>query len=215
VATSPTDTETPNETGHACGLPAGTGRFNIRFMGELTSLLQAVKQGDSGAMDRLFELTYQDLHQVAHRRLQGAMGRGELDTTGLVHECYLRLVQLGRLEARDRDHFLTYSARVMRSIVVDFARARLAQRRGGGQMHVPLATDLPEHASIGEQEVVRVDDMLRELAKLDGRLVRVVEMRYFAGLTENEIATALDVTERTVRRDWEKARLLLFAALQD
>jgi RNA polymerase sigma factor (TIGR02999 family) len=184
-------------------------------MGELTRLLQAVKDGDSGAMDRVFELTYHELHQLAHRRLHASPKGDELNTTSLVHECYLRLVQLGRLETHDRTHFLAYASRVMRSIVIDSVRKRLAARRGGGEMHVTLATDIPDATTFGERELLRVDEMLQELEKLDSRLVQVVEMRYFAGLTEEEIGAALGVTARTIRRDWEKARLLLFSAMQE
>lgn len=184
-------------------------------MGDLTQLLQAVREGDSSAIDRVFELTYRELHRLAHHRLQGSSQHGELNTTSLVHECYLRLVQLGQLEAHDRTHFLAYAARAMRSIVIDSVRRRLAARRGGAELHVTLATDTPDAATFGERELLRVDEMLQELDKLDARLVRVVEMRYFAGLTEEQIATALGLSARTVRRDWEKARLLLFTAMQE
>ncbi len=185
------------------------------FMGDLTRLLQAMKDGDSGAIDQVFELTYRELHHLAHQRLHGASKLTELNTTSLVHECYLRLVHLGQLETRDRTHFIAYAARVMRSIVVDFVRRRLAQRRGGRELHITLATDIPDAATFREQELLRVDEMLQELDRLDPRLVQVVEMRYFAGLTEEQIAESLGLTARTVRRDWEKARLLLFAALQE
>jgi RNA polymerase sigma factor (TIGR02999 family) len=196
-------------------LPGAAERFKIAGMGDLTRLLQAVRDGDSGAMDRVFELTYRELHQLAHRRLHSTAQRDELNTTSLVHECYLRLVQLGQLEMRDRTHFLAYAARVMRSIVIDSVRKRLSARRGGGELHATLGTDIPDAATIGEHELIKVDEMLRELEKLDARLVQVVEMRYFAGLTEEEIGVVLGVTARTIRRDWEKARLLLFSAMQE
>ncbi len=184
-------------------------------MGELTQLLHAVREGDSGAIDRVFESTYRELHQLAHRRLQGSPPHADLNTTSLVHECYLRLVQLGQLEANDRTHFLAYAARAMRSIVIDSVRRRLAARRGGAELHVTLATDTPDAATFSEHELLRVDEMLQQLDKLDPRLVRVVEMRYFAGLTEEQIGTALGLSARTIRRDWEKARLLLFTAMQE
>jgi len=102
----------------------------------------------------------------------------------------------------------------MRSVIVDFARQKQAERRGGDAVHVSLNTQLAENLSAGEDELVRINDALEALQKLDARLVQVVEMRYFAGMTESEIADALEVTDRTVRRDWEKARLLLAASLR-
>lgn len=186
-----------------------------REMGELTGLLQALRDGDSGAVDQVVAITYVELRALAHQRLTRASRPTVLDTTSLVHECYLRLVKLGQLNARDRPHFLAYAARVMRSIVVDLIRARLAQRRGGAGLQVTLGTDIPDAAQASAEHVLRVDEALERLAQLDERLVRVVEMRYFAGLTVEQIAESLDVSPRTVRRDWEKARLLLFAAITD
>ena len=183
-------------------------------MGDVTQLLDGLREGKDGAVDEVFALTYRELRDLAHQRIRRATPVTVLDTTSLVHECYLRLVRLGQLHTRDRAHFLAYSARVMRSIVVDMVRQSLAQRRGGGELHVTLATDVPDRATLGGEQVIRVDEALEELAQLDARLVKVVEMRYFAGLSVQEIAEALGVTPRTVNRDWEKARLLLFAALQ-
>jgi len=185
-------------------------------MGDLTELLQAVREGDGGAIDQVFALTYRELRDLAHGRLKRSSSRHTaLDTTSLVHECYLRLVRLGQLNAQDRSHFMAYAARVMRSIIVDTVRARVAQRRGGDEMHVTLGTDVVDKASVDEHELLRLDEALDELARLDQRLVQIVEMRYFAGLAVEEIAAALGVTSRTIRRQWEKARLLLFASLQD
>src|SRR5262245_21659214 len=184
-------------------------------MGELTELLQAIQSGDGEAVDQVFVLTYRELRELAHQRLRRTHPITVLDTTSLVHECYLRLVRLGQLSASDRSHFLAYAARVMRSIIVDTIRNRLAQRRGGGELHVTLGTDVADSVAASEQEALRVDEALQELAKLDERLVKVVEMRYFVGLSPEEIADALGVTSRTIRRDWEKARLLLHATLTD
>jgi RNA polymerase sigma factor (TIGR02999 family) len=136
-----------------------------------------------------------------------------LDTTSLVHESYLRFVQAGQLKASDRKHFLNYAGRVMRSVIVDFARERLAQRRGGDALRVTLDTGVADSVAEGEVEIVRIHEALEELAQHDARLVQVVEMRYFGGLSEAEIAESLGVHVRTVRRDWEKARLLLADAL--
>ena len=182
-------------------------------MGELTQLLQAMREGEGGAVDRMFALTYAELRDLAHKRVQLSNPVTVLDTTSLVHECYLRLVRLGQLNAKDRSHFLAYSARVMRSIVVDLMRQRLAQRRGGDELRVTLATDVADIATMDERQVLRVNEALEELAQLDPRLVEVVEMKYFAGLSVAEIADALGVTVRTVSRDWEKARMILYSAL--
>jgi RNA polymerase sigma factor (TIGR02999 family) len=183
-------------------------------MAELTQLLEAMRAGDSGAIDEVFTLTYRELHEMAHQRLHRSNRVTSLDTTALVHECYLRLVRLGQLQTRDRSHFLGYAARVMRSIVVDFVRQRLAKRRGGDELRVTLGTDIRESTAVSEEQIMQVDEALQELAVLDPRLVEVVEMRYFAGFTVEQIAESRGVTTRTIRRDWEKARLLLYAALQ-
>lgn len=183
-------------------------------MGDITILLQRAQAGDRSAFDALFEALYPDLRRIAHSRLSRNVRDTMLDTTALVNECYMKLVQSERLQPSDRAHFLAYSARTMRSIIVDFARARLAERRGGDAPHVTLQTDLVDGMPHGEHEILRVHEALDEIARLDARLVQVVEMRYFGGLNDIEIAAALGVTDRTVRRDWEKARLLLAAALR-
>jgi RNA polymerase sigma factor (TIGR02999 family) len=181
---------------------------------DLTTLLQAARQGERDAVDRLCSATYQELRQLARARLSRGTPITLLDTTVLVHECYLRLVRLGQLNVEDRSHFLVYASRVMRSIVVDFARQRQAARHGGGHAKVALDSTLANAIPFPEDQVIRVNDALDELSRVDERLTKVVEMRYFAGLSEEEIAESLGVSKRTVRRDWRKARLLLVAALQ-
>jgi RNA polymerase sigma factor (TIGR02999 family) len=181
---------------------------------QVTGLLDTVGAGDSGAIDEIFALTYRELRQMAHQRLHRSSRVTSLDTTALVHECYLRLVRLGQLPTRDRAHFLGYAGRVMRSVVVDFVRQRLAKRRGGDELRVTLKTDIRDCSAVSEEQIMQVDEALQELASLDPRLVQVVEMRYFAGFTVEQIAEARGVTTRTIRRDWEKARLLLYAALR-
>jgi RNA polymerase sigma factor (TIGR02999 family) len=163
--------------------------------------------------EELFSALYDDLRRLAHQRLRRNEPITLLDTTSLVHETYLRVLKSGTIEASERPRFLAYAARVMRSVIVDFVRRRHAERRGGNDPHVPLDS-AAESVSTSEQEVLRVTEALDELAKLDERLVKLVEMRYFGGFSEQDIALALGVTERTVRRDWQKARLLLSLALQ-
>lgn len=183
-------------------------------MGDITQLIDRAKHGDRGALDDLFEAMYPELRRLAHARLTRDRRNTLLDTTALVNECYLKYASAGRLQAVDRVHFLAYSAAAMRSIIVDFARARIAERRGGDAAHLTLNTELDGGLPTGEDEIVTVHDALIELEQLDERMVRIVEMRYFVGLTDIEIAQALGVTDRTVRREWEKARLLLAAALR-
>ena len=182
-------------------------------MGELTTLISQVRSGSDQALGRLYELLYAELHRIAHARLRHADG-STLQTTGLINESYLRLVKLGQLQVADRAHFLAYAARTMRSIVVDVARERLAERRGGGATELTLDTTLAESLAVDTTQIVRIHEALEELGTVDARLVQVVEMRFFAGLDEKEIAEALQVSTRTVERDWDKARAFLFAALR-
>jgi RNA polymerase sigma factor (TIGR02999 family) len=183
-------------------------------MAELTALIQQANDGDAQARDAVFALLYGDLRKIARARLAGG-GRGTLlDTTSLVNEAYLKLANAGRLKPEDRHRYLAYASRAMRSVIVDFVRAREAERRGGGADHITLDTGVADGVPSGEAEILRVHEALEELASVDERMVKVVEMKYFTGLTEQEAAAALGVTERTVRRDWEKARLLLAAALK-
>jgi RNA polymerase sigma factor (TIGR02999 family) len=178
-------------------------------MSQVTVLLDASRRGDSAALEQLFDLLYQDLRQLAHARLRRSGQFTLLDTTGLVHESYLRLFKAGAIDAQDRGHFMGYAAQVMRSIVVDFVRRRSTDRRGGHVIHVDLDTAGAQAEDSREREVLEIHQALQELSKIDPRLVRVVEMRYFAGMTEEEVADALDRSVRSVARDWEKARLFL------
>jgi RNA polymerase sigma factor (TIGR02999 family) len=180
----------------------------------VTNLILRANDGDAAALNDLFQTLYGELHALARARIRRNARTSVLDTTSLLHESYLRLIERGELKVESRAHFLAYAARTMRSIIVDFARRRQAERRGGGAAAVVLDTDVMQAIPAGEDDVVRVHDALLELEKADPRLVRVVEMRYYGGLTEQEIGEALDITERTVRRDWEKARLLLSLSLK-
>lgn len=186
----------------------------MTWTASITDLIVEAQSGNAAAFDQLFRIAYDDLRALASARLRAGRRDGSLDTTSLVHESYLRFVQAGQLKASDRQHFLNYAGRVMRSVIVDFARERLAQRRGGDALHITLDTGIADGAAQGEKEILRVHEALEALARHDERLVRVVEMRYFGGLSEAEIAESLGVHVRTVRRDWEKARLLLADALE-
>ena len=182
-------------------------------MGELTQLIAAIRAGNDEALGRLYELLYADLHRIAHARLRHANGL-TLQTTGLVNESFLRLVKLGHVDVADRAHFLAYAARTMRSIVVDLAREGLAERRGAGAEQITLGTTLAESLALDTSLVVRIHENLEELGAIDERLAQVVEMRFFGGLDEKEVAEALGVSTRTVERLWEKARAYLFTALK-
>jgi len=157
---------------------------------------------------------YHELRKLAHGRLKRADALASLDTTELVHESYLRFLKAGQVGIKDQAHFLAYAARVMRSVIVDFARERAAKRHGGEDVRVSLDSEVARSVPWGEVEILRIHAALEELAEVDERMARVVEMRYFAGMSELEIARALGRTERTVRRDWEKARIVLMAALK-
>ncbi|HKE45655.1 MAG TPA: ECF-type sigma factor [Steroidobacteraceae bacterium] len=183
-------------------------------MAELTVLIQKARDGDVEAREAVFNLLYGDLRTIARARLAGGGRNTLLDTTALVNEAYLRLAHAGQLRAEDRHSYLAYASRAMRSVIVDFVRARNTERRGGDVDHVTLDTGISDSVPSGESEILRVHEALEELAGVDERMVKVVEMRYFAGLREPEIAAALGVTDRTVRRDWQKARMMLAAALK-
>ncbi|AWV05945.1 ECF-type sigma factor [Marilutibacter maris] len=181
---------------------------------DITQLLGAARAGDRGALDSVLATLYQELHTMARRQLAGQHGH-TLDATALVHEAYLKLV--GRREAQfdDRAHFFAYAASAMRSVVVDYARQRLAQKRGGDLHRV---TDLPEDLEGGlrlDEDTLGLDTALTRLADVDKRLAQVVELRYFGGLSELEIAGLLERSERSIRRDWQKARLFLLASLKE
>jgi RNA polymerase sigma factor (TIGR02999 family) len=180
----------------------------------LTDLLRRARLGESEAFQAVFDSTYQELRRMARNRLRPVRRDAVLDTTSLVHECFIRFANSRELQVEDRVHFFRYAGQVMRSVIVDLARASLAERRGGAAPHITLNTEVAESTPVGEEQILRVHEALDELARLDERLVRVVEMRYFAGMTEVEVAEALGVSDRTVRRDWEKARLLLAKALE-
>ena len=174
---------------------------------EITALLQAARDGDGAALDLAFERVYAELRSVARAQLKRAPGRS-LDTTSLIHDAYLKLAAHERIGARDRSHFLALSARAMRQILVDAFRHRSAAKRGGGEAAVPLIDGLDAASEPGSQ-VLELSDALDRLAHHDRRLSRVVECKFFGGMSYEEIGQALDVAPRTARRDWFKAKAWL------
>lgn len=167
-------------------------------------------------LDALFEQTYGELRQLAHARLRGSSRDAMLDTTALVHESYVRLSKAAPSAFPDRPRFLVYASKVMRSIIVDLVRQRKSSRYGGDAIHLTLTGDAVDAAGLPAHDdyILRVHEALQAMARVDERMTRVVEMRYFGGLTDAEIAAALGITDRTVRRDWEQARLFLAEALK-
>ena len=181
---------------------------------DITGWLEAARGGDRKALDHVLASLYQELHTMARRQLAGQHGR-TLDATALVHEAYLKVVGRQTAQFDDRAHFFAYAASAMRSVVVDYARQRLAQKRGGDLHRV---AELPEEIEGGvrlDEETLGLDTALTRLAAVDARLAQVVELRYFTGLSELEIAALLKRSERSIRRDWQKARLFLLASLKD
>ena len=177
---------------------------------DITQLLTAWSSGDHEARDELFGVLYRDLHRLAHRALADQPNEATLDTTSLVHELYLRLAADFRPLDQNRARFFTLAAAVMRRILIDRARARLAAKRGSGERALTLAGDSPQPATSAEaEEVLAVNDALDQLEQRDPRLVRMVELRWFAGFSVEETAQVLEVSPRTVKRDWHKARALL------
>ena len=183
-------------------------------MANLTELIKQVGDGSREARDALFAAAYTELRKLARSRLRDGGRNAVMDTTALVHESYLRLLKVGQLRVEDRRAFFAYSSKVMRSVIIDSVRERQAERRGGDLVEMTLDTQIAANLPAGEAEVLNVHDALLALEEAEPRLAKVVEMRYFGGYSEAEIAEALDLNERTVRRDWEKARLLLMASLR-
>jgi RNA polymerase sigma factor (TIGR02999 family) len=181
---------------------------------EITQWLGAARDGDRAALDRVLGTLYDELHAMARRQLAGQQEQ-TLDATALVHEAYLKLIGSHGAQFGDRAHFFAYAATAMRSVVVDHVRQRLAQKRGGGLERVTSIPEDGEGAIRLDEELLALDSALDRLAAIDPRLAQVVELRYFGGLSELEIAALQDRSERSIRRDWQKARLFLLASLDD
>jgi RNA polymerase sigma factor (TIGR02999 family) len=210
-------------------LPAERPAANLRFPlfltprfaamhrsppGDITDLILEARHGNRNALDQLFPLIYEELRRVAHRALHRERASHTLSTTALVHEAYLRLVDQERASWNDRAHFLALAATAMRRILVDYARRQKRLKRGG----VRRAVTLDDAMLVADQRadtLLALDEALSGLGTLNQRLSRVVECRFFGGLTTEETAAALQVTTRTVERDWQKARAWLYAQLRD
>lgn len=178
----------------------------------ITELLLELRSGASDAQERLFPLVYDELQRIARCHLARESSNSFLESSDLVHEAYIRLVDQTRVEWRDRNHFYAVASRAMRHVLVDLARRRQAAKRGGGRRPVPLE----EGVATVEQRadaLIALDEALERLERVDARLCRVVEYRFFGGLSEVEMAAALGVTDRTVRRDWIRAKAWLYREL--
>jgi len=177
---------------------------------EITRLLAGLHDGRPDALNALFPLVYADLRDLARRQLRGA--RGTLNTTAVVHEAYLRFAANEGVTAKDRAHFFALAARAMRQIVIDHARRHLAKKRGGGAARTELG-DAVVAVESRAGELLDLHAALARMETLDARLGRVVELRFFAGLSVEEAAEALDVSPITVKRDWRKAKAFLYREL--
>ncbi|MBX3291777.1 MAG: sigma-70 family RNA polymerase sigma factor [Acidobacteria bacterium] len=181
---------------------------------EITRLLLKWRGGDPNALDDLMPAVYRELRRIAHNYMRRQNAGHSLQTTALINEAYLRLIDSEKVNWQDRDHFFAICSQLMRRILVDSARRRLSQKRGGARMEVTLddavAADVGQHA-----DVVALDYALKRLAALSPRQSQIVEMRYFGGLTEDQIAETLGISARTVRRDWTVARAWLYRELSD
>lgn len=180
--------------------------------GEFTELLAACSDGDAEAFDRLIPLVYGDLKAIAHRRLRTERAGHTLDTTAVVHEAYLKLVEGDTATWQDRAHFFAVASRVIRHVLIDYARRRAALKRGGDRLLVPLRENLA-----GQQprtvDLLAMDEALTELARQDPRMERLVECRFYGGMTMAETAKALGVSRRTAERVWTRAKAHLFRSL--
>ena len=184
------------------------GPFGEESTGEITNLLRAWSGGDQAALDRLAERVYPELRRMARRYMKNERQANTLQSAGLVHDVYLRLVDVGRVEWRERAQFYAMAAQMMRRILVDAARARASKKRGGSAARVNI-DDAAVLSPEPDQSILALHEALETFSRLAPRQARVVELRYFGGLTEEEIVAALDISPRTVRRDWSFAKAWL------
>lgn len=181
---------------------------------DITQLLKAWTEGDREALENLTPLVYQQLHRVAQRYMAGQRPGHTLQTTALVNEVYVRLVDCSQVNWQDRAHFFAVSAQLMRRILIDFARSRGYQKRGGGLPHLSL-DEAPSVCNEPDPNIVALDDALKALAEVDDRKSRVVELRFFGGLSVEETAAVLGVSPETVGRDWKLAKMWLLHELSE
>jgi RNA polymerase sigma factor (TIGR02999 family) len=179
----------------------------------VTQLLQDWRLGDQSALNKLMPLVYAELHRLAHRYMVREQSGHTLQTTALVNEAFVRLIDAQHVDWKDRSHFFAISASLMRRILVDFARSRNSDKRGEGTLHLELDAALEVLASRNE-DIVGLDDALTALAEIDARSAKVVELRFFGGLTVEETAEVLSISDKTVMRDWKTAKVWLMRELK-
>lgn len=182
--------------------------------GEITQAIARLQGGEARAIEHLLAVSYDELKRLAHSRLWAANAHQGFATESLVHESYLRLVKLQTVDIPDRKRFFAYASKVMRSVILDAVREANAERRGSGEALITLNSEIAELSAQGG-DVEAVDEALKDLQRLSPDLAALVEMRFFGGLSEVEVADALGVSERTVRREWTKARAALLVLLED
>ena len=191
----------------------GEDSLNSGSRGDVTLLLHEWRRGNQGALDKLMPLIYRELHRLAHKYMVREQAGNILQTTALLNEAYLRLVDLKRVQWQDRVHFFAVSARMMRRVLVEFARSRRAHKRGGDLRRIELDEEVIPRIGRGA-DLIALDDALQALAAIDPREASVVELRFFGGLTVAETAEALGVSDKTVMRDWELAKVWLLHELK-
>jgi RNA polymerase sigma-70 factor (ECF subfamily) len=179
----------------------------------VTQLLQAWSEGDQAALDKLIPLVYNELHRLAQYYMRRERGGHSLQTTALVNEAYLRLVDSTKVQCHNRAHFFAVSAQLMRRILVDFARARGYAKRGGGAVQVSLDEAAVLASAERDGDIIAVDEALHALAAVDARKSRVVELRFFGGLSVQEASEVLQISPDTVMRDWKMAKIWLVREL--
>jgi RNA polymerase sigma factor (TIGR02999 family) len=181
----------------------------------LSTLIASAEQGDAAAADTLFTALYSELHRMARRELARRGAGVTLGATTLLHEAYLDISNRESAAFPDRNRFMGYASRVMRGVIIDYARRRQAQKRGGLFEITSIATDVADAGTSDADQLMRVSDALDGLGSTDARLARIVDLKFFCGFSFAEIAAMMGVSERTAQRDWEKARIYLHRVLRD